>query len=92
MNQDEKLAREKEVQIGRLCEEWFEKVGRDFLESEKKQILKELRTAIPSDLVKVQAKYNAVVDLMSRLANVTNKKNSSAKKLYNTIGGDNSGF
>jgi hypothetical protein len=92
MNQDEKLAREKEVQIGRLCEEWFEKVGRAFLESEKKQILKERRTAIPSDLVKVQAKYNAVVDLMSRLANVTNKKNSSAKKLYNNIGGDNSGF
>jgi hypothetical protein len=42
--------------------------------------------------VKVQAKYNAVLDLMSRLANVTNKKNSSAKKLYNNIGGDNSGF
>ena len=91
MNQEEKLKKQAEVQLGRLCEEWFDKVGRDFLENEKKQILKDLKDSMPNELIAVQARYKALLSLTGRLNSIVLKKNSSAKKLQEETGGDNRG-
>lgn len=82
MTQEEKLKREKEIRLGKLCEEWMDKVGKAFLQSEKEDILASLEKAMPNELPSVQARYKEVQNLMTRIANIINDKNRAARKVH----------
>jgi chaperonin cofactor prefoldin len=82
VTQEEKLKREKEIRLGQLCEEWMDKVGKAFLQSEKEQILAALDKAMPNELPAVQARYKEVQNLMNRITNIINDKNRAARKVH----------
>ncbi|WP_028130243.1 hypothetical protein [Selenomonas sp. AE3005] len=82
MTQEEKLKREKEIRLGQLCEEWMDKVGKAFFQSEKKDILDSLEKAMPNELPSVQARYKEVQNLMTRIANIINDKNRATRKVH----------
>lgn len=81
MNEERKLAREKEIQLGQLCEEWMTKVGEPFLRDEKENILNELAKAMPNDLVAVQARYKELLQLMTRITNTVNDKKRAVREM-----------
>lgn len=81
MNEEEKLKVAQQIQLGKLCEDWMSQVGEEFFKKEKKKVLNDLATALPSELIAVQARYLAVVNLMDKVKFIINKKNRTYKKM-----------
>lgn len=78
-----KLERQHEVLLGRVCTEWMEKIGNDFFEAEKADILKSLESAMPGELVNIQARWKELQRLRNRLNSTMNKGKESERKLQN---------
>lgn len=78
---DDKLKREEQIRLGKLNEEWMEKIGKPFLENETKAILRKLDTAHPEELLSVQERYKAAIRLMKEVQFFVNKKNIIVKKM-----------
>lgn len=78
---DDKLKREEQIRLGKLCEEWYEKIGKPFLEDETNKILRKLDTAHPEELLAVQERYKAITRLMKDVQFFVNKKNNVLKKM-----------
>ena len=81
MDYQKKLERQQEVQLGRFCSEWMEKIGNDFFESEKQDVLKALESSLPGELVNVQARWQELQKFRTRLNSIVNKGKDSERKI-----------
>ena len=81
MDYQKKLERQEQVQIGRYCAEWMEKIGNDFFESEKRDVLNALATSLPGELANVQARWQELQKFRARLNSIINKGKESERKL-----------
>lgn len=81
MDYQKKLERQEQVQVGRYCAEWMEKVGNDFFESEKRDVLNALDTSLPGELVNVQARWQELQKFRARLNSIIYKGKESERKL-----------
>ncbi len=81
MDYQKKLERQEQVQVGRYCAEWMEKVGNDFFESEKRDVLNALENSLPGELANVQARWQELQKFRARLNSIMNKGKESEKKL-----------
>ena len=77
-----KLERQEKVQVSRYCAEWLDKMGKDFLEKEKRDILHKLEFAMPGELPGVQARYKEIIALKNRLNSIMNDGKSSERKIH----------
>lgn len=79
---EKKLERQNNIQAGRDCEMLMDKYIKDFIASEKQDVLNRLLEAEPDELANVQARYQELMKFRARLISTINKGKESERKIH----------
>ena len=90
MNYEKKLKFQDDVQLGKLNEDWFAKVGDKWLKQEQEAVLKAFANTPVEKLVSLQERYRATIRLMNHLRSLSNSKDMAERKLNKALGGNTS--